>query len=263
MPSITSCGVPFAYDDIGRGSPVLLLHAGITDRRMWDDVVPALSNGHRIVRFDMRGFGDTPAQPGKFVDANDAAELLSALGIRRAHVCGVSLGAGVALDLTLGHPELVDHLALVAPGLPGWDWGAAMEEFDASETAALEAGDLDEASWLNVRFWLDGPFRSAEDVDPDLRRRVFEMQRRAFELDNPQAQRDWLVQNRRERLSEVTAPTLIVVGDLDQPDFLEIARWTHERIPDSRLETVAGVAHLPPMEAPEVFSGLLVEHFLP
>ena len=175
-------------------------------------------------------------------------------------MCGVSLGAGVALDLALGRPELVDRLALVAPSLPGWDWGAAMEQFDAAETGALEAGDLDEASWLNVRFWLDGPSRRPEDVNAELRRRVFEMQRRAFQLDRPGAQRDWLVPNRREMLSEVTAPTLLVVGELDQPEFLDIAAWMHERIPDSRLETVPGVAHLPPMEAPEVFAGLLLDH---
>lgn len=85
----------------------------------------------------------------------------------------------------------------MAPGLPGWQWDATMDAFDASETAALQQGDLDEASSLNVGFWLDGPSRSPDQVDAALRQRVYDMQRRAFEWDNPDAEGAWLVADPR------------------------------------------------------------------
>jgi pimeloyl-ACP methyl ester carboxylesterase len=259
MPTLNVNGVPHAYDEAGEGSAILLLHAGICDLRMWDAAWPMLSAAHRAIRFDMRGYGDTPLPDGTFSWSADAAALLAALGVERAHVVGISMGAGVALDLALGRPELVERLVLVAPGLSGWDYDEGMDRFDEEETAALERGDLDAASWLNVRFWVDGPHRQSDAVDPAIRERVFEMQKRAFEVDNPTAQLEWLVPDRAERLGEVRAPTLVLAGELDQPDFVTIGRHMAERIPGARYEVIPGVAHLPPMEAPEGFSRLVLD----
>lgn len=256
----TDDGVPYAYDQAGRGSPLLLVHAGIADRRMWDDVVPALSPSLRVVRVDLRGFGGTPMPGGPFSHAADLAAVLETLGVPCAHVCGVSMGAGVVVDLALGRPDLVGRIVLVAPGLAGWEWHPSVGEFDVAETDALDRGDLDAAAWLNVRFWLDGPSRRPDDVDAGLRQRVFEMQRRAFELDNPAAQHRPLVADAEHRLGELTAPALIVVGALDQPDRADVGRHMAARMPDARLETMPGVAHLPPMEAPDAFAQLVLDH---
>lgn len=262
MPVTKIHGADIAWDEGGSGPPLLLLHAGIVDRRMWDDVWPMLIARFRAIRLDLRGYGETPLPDGEFVYAADGVALLRSLGIERAHVMGVSVGAGVATDLALAQPEMVERLVLVAPGLPGWEWGEAMDEFDEAETAALERGDLDEASWLNVRFWLDGPMRSPDEVDPDLRRRVFEMQRRAFEMDNPAAQGGWLVSDRGDKLDRIAAPTLVVVGELDQPDFATMGAEIAARIPDARLEVLPGVAHLPPMEDPRGFASIVVPFLL-
>jgi pimeloyl-ACP methyl ester carboxylesterase len=258
MPTLNINGTPHAYEEAGEGSRLLLLHAGITDRRMWDGVWPSLTARHRAIRFDMRGYGDTPLPEDPFSWTADTAALMSELGVERAHVVGVSMGAGVALDLALAHPELVDRLVLVAPGLPGWEFGDAMNEFDEQETAALERGDLDAASWLNVRFWVDGVGRAGE-ADASVRQRVFEMQKRAYEIDNDVAKLSWLVPDRASRLGDVRSPTMLVVGELDQPDFRDIARKMAADIPDARLELMPGVAHLPPMEAPAEFSRLVLE----
>lgn len=259
MPTLTINGTPHAYDEAGEGSGLLLLHAGIADRRMWDDAWPMLTARHRVIRFDLRGYGDTPIPADPFGWTADAVALLRELGVERAHVLGVSMGAGVALDLALAHPDLVDRLVLVAPGLPGWKWSDTMDGFDAAETEAVERGDLDEASWINVRFWVDGVGRPGGEADPSVRQRVFEMQKHAFEIDNPDAKLSWLVADRAERLGEVRPATLLVVGELDQPDFLAIGRHMADSIPDARLEVMPGVAHLPPMEAPEAFSRLVLD----
>lgn len=251
-------GVELAYEEAGSGQPLLLIHAGIADRSMWDDTQGAFADRYRVIRPDLRGYGETPLPDGPFVYAADMAELLRGLDAPRAHVIGVSMGGSVAMDLALAHPELVDRLVLVAPGLSGWEWGEEAQAGFAAEEAAVKAGDLDEASWVAVRMWLDGLSRTPDEVDPELRRRVFEMQRHALEYDNDKAEGGWLVADRRGRMGEITSPTLMLCGNLDQPDMVDIARHMAGQIPGARLEVMEGVAHLPPMEAPEAFIGLVV-----
>jgi 3-oxoadipate enol-lactonase len=258
MPTMDVNGVALAYDDEGQGPPLLLLHAGIADRSMWDDVVPMLTDRFRVIRFDLRGYGQTPLPDGPFVYASDAAELLTALGIERAHLVGVSMGGHVALDLALARPEMVDRLVLVGAGIDGWQHDATLAAAWQEEEAAFERGDLDEAAWINVRTWLDGPTRREEDVPKALRRRVFEMQRAAFEQENPAATGGWLMPSRRERLGDVTAPTLVLVGALDQRDFRRIARFLAAEIPGALFEELPAVAHLPPLERPEAFARAII-----
>ncbi len=254
MPRQHLNGVDVAYDTAGSGPPVVLLHAGIADRSMWDDVTPMLAERHRVIAPDLRGFGETPLPDGTFVYAADVAALLEALEIERADVVGVSMGGHVALDLALARPELVDRLVLVGAGIDGWEHEQGLADAWAEEEAAFERGDLDEVAWMNVRTWLDGPTRDVNDVPAALRRRVFEMQRLALDHENPAASGGWLTPSRRERLGDVAAPTLVLVGALDQRDFRRIARYLAAEIPGARFEELPGVAHLPPLERPEAFA---------
>jgi pimeloyl-ACP methyl ester carboxylesterase len=254
MPTLPINGVDLAYDESGSGPPLLLIHAGIVDRRMWDDVLPAFAAGHRVIRFDMRGYGDTPLPSGEFVYGADVVALLAALDVERTSIIGVSMGGHVALDVAIAHPELVDRLVVLASGIDGWEHSAAMRaEWDLEE-AAWQSGDLDEVAWVNVRTWLDGPTRGEDAVPAALRRRAFEMQRRALDHDNDDAKGGWLTPSRRAGLGEIRAATLVMVGELDQPDFVDIARMLAAEIPGARLEILPGVAHLPPMEDPAQFS---------
>jgi 3-oxoadipate enol-lactonase len=258
MPTLRVNGVDIAYDEAGAGPALLLLHAGIADRRMWDEVVPTLAERFRVVRCDLRGYGETPLPDGPFTYSVDAAGLLDAFDVERAHVVGVSMGGHVALDLALAHPAKVDRLVLVGSGIDGWEHDTGLEAAWAEEEAALERGDLDEAAWVNVRTWLDGPSRREEDIDPVLRRRVFEMQRLALDHENPEARGEWLTPSRRERLGDVRAPTLVLVGELDQASFGRIARFLAAEIPGARFEELQGVAHLAPMEDPIAFARVVL-----
>ena len=246
-------GVELAYDDEGSGAPLVLLHAGIADLRMWDDVTPSLAERFRVIRPDLRGFGETPLPDGPFVYAADVVSLLDALDVGRAHMIGVSMGGHVALDVAIAHPERVERLVLVGSGIDGWQHDAGLIAAWEQETAAFERGDLDEAAWISVRTWLDGPARGDDAVDPSLRQRVFEMQRLAYDHENPEATGGWLTPSRRDRLGDVRAPTLVLVGELDQPDLGRIARVLADEIPGSRLEELPAVAHVPPMEDPAGF----------
>lgn len=259
MATLRVNGVEMAYGSSGDGAPVVLLHAGIADRRMWDDVTPMLAERFRVIACDLRGYGETPLPDGPFVHAADVAALLEGLALERASVVGVSMGGHVALDLALARPELVDRLVLVGAGIDGWEHDAALVAAWEEEDAAFERGDLDEVAWINVRTWLDGPTQDAGRVPTALRRRVFEMQRNALDLENPAAAGGWLTASRRAGLGEVSAPTLVLVGALDQRDFRRIARALAAEIPGSRLEELPGVAHLPPLERPEAFARTVLE----
>ncbi len=253
MPSINVSGTSLVYDVAGEGPALVLLHAGIADRRMWTRAIPGLSGDFRIVAPDHRGFGDSPIGPGAFSWTADLLGLMDALGIERAHLVGVSMSAHVALDLAIAHPERVDRLVLVGGGLEGWDYAPEMTEADEVETRAFEAGDFDTAAWSQVRFWLDGPDRSEDEVDPALRRLVYEMQLHAYEIDDPSAELSWLVPEYRPRLAEIKAPTLVLAGSLDRSDIRRMAPVLAAEIPGARYAELPGVAHLPPLEDPDGF----------
>ena len=240
----------------GEGSPVVLLHEGIGDSRMWDPQWGSYAERFLVVRFDMRGFGQSPPVLGMFSLSGDLVELIEGLGVGPVTLIGMSLGGSVAMETTIARPELVSRLVVVGPGPRGFEMN--------DETKA--GWDDDEAVEINMRMWVDGPSRSPDQVDPVLRRKVGEMQRRAIDLWRESGEQDGnhqpLVENWGERLGEISVPTLILVGELDRPEMQEIAERLEAEIPDARRETIAGTAHVPNMERPEEFDRLVLD-FLP
>jgi 3-oxoadipate enol-lactonase len=240
----------------GEGPEVALVHEGICDSRMWDLQWETYARGHRVLRLDLRGFGRSPLEPGRFSNARDLIAVLEEHGFERVSLVGVSLGGRIAMEVAVARPDLVSALVLVAPGLPGHDWSAEVQAAWEEEEAALEAGDLGEAVEINLRTWVDGPRRGPDDVDPEVRRRVGEMQRHAFELQLPvgeEADEELLVVDLAERVGEISAPTLIVVGDEDVPDMHAIADRLAREIPGARRATIGNTAHVPSLERPHEF----------
>jgi len=255
-----------AYDRTGPrdGVPVVLVHAGVADRRMWEPQWPALTSRHDGVRLDLRGFGDSTDRPeGPLSPPDDVLAVLDAEGIGRCHLVGASYGAGVAVEVALTRPTGVASLLLVAPG------GSLIPEptpdlraFAGEENAALDAGDLDAASDANVRWWVDGPGQPADRVAPHVRELVATMQRRAFELTG-----DWddveeadLEPPALQRLATIDVPTLVLLGGLDLDAIRLAAERVQHDVPGARLVVWEGAAHLPSLECPERFLQLLEEH---
>ncbi len=123
---------------------------------MWDAVVPALTEQHTVIRYDLRGFGESAPPTGPFSESDGLRRLLDHLGHDRARLVGASWGGRVAVDFTLAHPERGRSLAILAAPWPRYHWSADMIAYDEAETGALETGDLDAA----VRINLDSPGRS-------------------------------------------------------------------------------------------------------
>jgi 3-oxoadipate enol-lactonase len=148
------------WEAAGDGPPVVLIHAGICDSRMWDPQWESFPRAHRTVRYDLRGYGRSPLEPVSYSHARDLIGLLGKLGIDRASLVGVSVGGRVAIEVCLARPDLVDALVLVGSGLPGHQWSDEVTRAWEAEEAAFERGDLDEAVELSLRLWVDGPRRS-------------------------------------------------------------------------------------------------------
>ena len=104
----------------GNGDAVVLVHAGICDSRMWEPQWAPYAARFRVVRYDLRGFGRSPLEPGRYSDGADLVALLEENG--PASVVGVSVGGRIALEAALARPELVERLVLVGAGLPDHDW---------------------------------------------------------------------------------------------------------------------------------------------
>ena len=247
------------HEVAGEGDPpVLLLHAGICDARMWGPQWAPLTAGRRTIRCDLRGYGRSELAPEGFSHARDVASLLERVEAGPALVVGASFGGLVALDLALGRPELVRGLVLADAPLADHEWSPEVRAFFEEEEELLEAEDPDAAVELNLRFWLDRSQRSA----PEIRERVGAMQRRAFELQLPlwdYTEDELLVEAPSERLGELAVPALVLCGEDDVEDFARIADQLAAGIEGARRETIAGAAHLPSLERPDEFNELLLE----
>lgn len=244
-------------EDEGQGDAVVLAHAGVTDRRIWDAAWPVLLDaGYRVIRYDLPGYGRSgrPPAPRSLVDV--ALEVYQTAGISSAHWIGLSQGGATGVDLALAHPDRVRSLALVAPGMSGYDW----PELPGSEArqAAYEAGDAHGLAVEILRLW--GPMSIGPDGRPrddDPAAAVLLDQAEWFaaddqdEVEEPQAE---------PRLGEVGVPTLIVLGDRDVAEITDIGQRYQRGIPGARLVTVAPADHLLPLRVPEQLNPLLLEH---
>ena len=169
--------------------PLLLLHAGVADSRMWDTQVDALALSFRVLRCDLRGYGRSPLPDGPFAYHEDVHALLSATGLDTVWLVGASFGAEVAVDYALTHPERVRGMVLAFPNVGGFEPSAAVKAFGGREEALLEARELEVATELNMRMWVDGPHRARDEVDGHVRATVAGMQLRAFKQPLPPASR--------------------------------------------------------------------------
>ena len=112
-------GGALSYEVAGSGEPVVLIHGGFGDRRMWDEQFAVLARDYRVLRYDHRGFGRSPAPDTTYSPVRDLIQLLDRTGMDRAHIVGNSLGGALAITFALLHPERVRSLTVVASGLTG------------------------------------------------------------------------------------------------------------------------------------------------
>lgn len=251
------------YEIQGKGEVLVLIHAGFVDSGMWDGQWDAFTQHYRVLRFDMRGFGKSDPATGPVSRRQDLYRLLQELGIEHAHLLGCSMGGETAIDFTLERPEMVLSLIVVS-GIPG---GFEMRGDPPSQLLemmqALEQGDLDRVSELQIRLWVDGTFRQPDQVDSRVRQRAAEMNRVAVKNGT------WAIANVNPlnplnplavgQLAEINVPALIMVGSLDNPEVLRAADMLANEIKGAKKIIISDSAHVPNMEKPAEFNRIVLD----
>ena len=252
-------GSSLFYESAGEGSPVILLHGGNLDRRMWDAEFEYLRENHRVIRYDARGYGRSGPADTAFAAHDDLLALMRALGITRAALVGLSLGGRIAIDFTLAHPDMVDRLVLAAPGISGGTWAEDGDTLWMQE--ARQAIARQDSVGLALS-WLESAYIRTALRDSAMAARV-----REIVLDNADF---WMGIVRHQnleqdavppaagRLSELKVPILLLVGSDDTPFIADVARAITAEAPQVRRIDLPGIGHMINLEAPVQFREALV-----
>ncbi len=260
---VASGDAGIAVEAVGDGVPVVLLHAGVADRRMWGAQVGALAAaGFRAIAYDRRGFGETLHADDAYSHVGDLVAVLDACAQRApAILVGCSQGGRIAVDAALAHPERVSGLLLVAPAISGApepsSFPPAIQAWIDRVERAEAASDTDRINALEAHAWLDGPLAREGRVGGAARELFLAMNEialraevRGAEIEPPPA---W------NRLAELAAPTLVAWGDLDFPSVVEACEHLAATIRGARRHVFAGAAHLPNLEQPAAFNRVLLD----
>jgi len=238
-------GTVWADDTGGDGPTLVLLHPGVGDSRIWDPVLPALAAKYRVIRYDARGFGHSPAPTATFSLLRDLVTVLDHYDVKRAAIVGCSQGGGTALGLALEQPERVPALVLLCPGIPGIPLDDDSDEgalLGAAWERAEAAGDVDGLASVTQRVW------GRAGATPEAMEQ-FRSSARAVLATGDLEQEDPPVY---ERLTEIAVPTSLLVGDADFAPLIEADKAAAARIPGCELILVPGMDHLPPLRDPEL-----------
>jgi 3-oxoadipate enol-lactonase len=232
----------WAEDSGGDGPALLLLHEGVGDSRMWDPIWPAVTSAYRAIRYDVRGFGKSPAATENYTLLADALTVLGHFGVGAAHLAGCSIGGATAIELALARPDQVNSLVLLCPAIPGYPYPKPDPAVQAQFEAAGAAGDVDSLIRLGLQVW----GRAGDDpAVTDLMRsavRAWDNEQRFLQDGEPVF----------ERLAELRMPVVLMIGDADSPGLIASNEAAAARIAGCELIRMPGVDHYPTIRAPQL-----------
>jgi 3-oxoadipate enol-lactonase len=256
------------YEFQGSGDPVVLIHGLSLDRRMWDAQFETLAVDHQVIRYDMIGHGLSSGATGSVRSWENLRDLLDFLDVDRAHIVGLSMGAGVAVDFALEFPEMTTSLVAMDGAQAGYSWNSSPGEFLDRLSGYM---DISNSQGLRpaLEQWIADPLFAPARALPEVNSRLEDIVLEghtalgtgaAFFLPNiykyahPQPQAN-------SRLADIQARTLIVTGELDLPDFHNAGRIMLRRVPGAQSVLVPEAGHMVPMEKPAATSQLLANFF--
>lgn len=238
------------YDVTGSGEPVVFIHAFSLDRRMWEPQLAAFAGRFKVIRYDLRGHGNSIAPTEPYTGYADLRNILDELRIDKATLVGLSAGSELAINFALAYPDRVVRLVLAAPGLGGYGVGPLPWVQPAFEAAA--AGEPERAA----RLWAQTPIMAirsnlaATETVISLvmsNSRLWTFRRTEQPLSPPAV----------GRLSEIKCPALMIVGDQDLPHIRDIAGFLQRGIARATLVSVPGAGHIVNLDAPGPFNDAL------
>jgi 3-oxoadipate enol-lactonase len=242
------------YAVAGHGIPVLLIHGGLVDSRMWDDQVASLAPAHCTIRYDQRGFGRSSPARAAYSPVEDVRALLDKVRVSKVVVVGLSYGGQLAVDFALEHPDRV--LALVAAGATVR--GQPMET--VGDRPAILRALKERGTAEAVRLWLDDPAfvtaRSLPGVQERMRRMLTENVK-GWGTPRPDLVR-WPARVPVDHLGEIAVPTLVLRGGQENPNIVAAADLLAGQIPRATLQIIPAAGHHLNMEAPEQFDAAVL-----
>jgi pimeloyl-ACP methyl ester carboxylesterase len=250
MPYLTLKNANFYYTDHGGpGTPLVLIHAAAGHSDCWTEQVPAFTAaGYRLVTYDLRGFGRTPAE-GHATESSISEDLLAlaqALDLRPFFLAGTAYGGFGALEFAVDHPEMLRGLVLSTSF-----GGLTDPEYTAIRTAHVPS---DLASWPTVEKELGKTYRAA---NPEGTARFLEMEHAGYKPDGArQSLREPLT---LDRISKITVPTLVIAGDEDVYAPPPVMQALAAAIPNARFEVIAGAGHSAYWEQPTAWNTLILD----
>jgi pimeloyl-ACP methyl ester carboxylesterase len=250
-------GTRLFYEVRGKGEPVVLIHGGQLDSRMWDDQFDLFAKRYRVLRYDVRGYGGSPRGDRPYSDAEDLAALLDYVGMPKTHLVGLSLGGRIALDFALLRPQRVASLTLSGPGLAGFD--TTFTEEDGRMFAILMAA-RDDGPDKAAELWLRDPYMAPAMEHARLvpRLRLLARENASEWLANPFLQRSPRPPAAK-RLGDIKAPTLLLIGGRDTKRSKEIVAALAKGIAGAKKVEFPKAGHMLNMEEPEAFNRAVLE----
>jgi pimeloyl-ACP methyl ester carboxylesterase len=249
----------------GTGPTLVLLHAGVADRRSWYTTADRLAGLGTLIAYDRRGFGETPPSKSEFRHVDDLLAVLDEVADGPTWLVGSSMGGGLALDAALTYPEKIAGLILLAPAISGAPEEGPLDpdtqRLSDLMDAADEAGDLDEVNRLEAWLWLQGPNSPEDRVGGAARELALEMNSVVLRNEVPEGAgasglKAW------DRLESIRLPVTVAWGDLDLTPLVARCEVLSARLPRGRRRVLTGTAHLPYLERPELVAGVIRDALL-
>ena len=249
------------YESSGKGKPIVFVHAGFQDHRMWNAQAEYFKKDYKVIVFDNPGHGHSISGHERPTAAHVIKTLMDSLKLAKAVVVGLSLGGAMSLDFAIQHQERVEKLVLVGSGLSGWDEDRKVDttttQYVKALFGALEAKDTTLAAKTFVNYWYAGPNRNQTHIDTAVWKYGMKTT-----LDNmlkhkvsgwPQFAKPAAIL----QLSKIQMPVLIITGTQDMPEVLLMNKWLKEHIKGAQQIFVENTAHMVNLEKPDLFNQIL------
>ncbi len=249
-------------ESAGEGIPIVLIHAGYLDRRMWDGQFEMLARSYRVIRYDVRGYGDSSEPDGKYSDSRDLKRIYDSMRLTKATLIGVSNGGRIALDFAVEYSESVSALVLMDSGVSGYKPENAEEEhiwdqyqgYEIKYNRMIKEGNFRGAAAIDVDLWTNQVTNKVREklmsIAEDNARKSANYEPNLQIYPQPPA---------FERLSSLKMPVLILAGSKDLPGSILQCKRINRLIQGSELKVMEGADHIPSLSKPEEFNSMVLE----
>lgn len=250
-------------EEQGVGDPLILLHAGNLDHRMWENQVNKFKDSYRVITIDMRGSGLTENGPSEYQNAEAITDVMKHLNIDEASFVGLSMGGIAAIDFALAYPDKVDKIILASSGIIGWmnpytDFG--LLHYNQAMNQAKIKGDT--AAYIDnfIKAWTDGSQRTPEQVNPEVRAMTSQWVTEHIKKNKWQYFPRFNVEpTQMDRIATIKRPTLIITGDKDMKDVVLIGDEMKKLISGSARLVIPNAGQMVNLEQPEKFNEAVLE----